>query len=216
MALKKELNEREQYGLTPEEIKAAERYLRKYKTKGSITEVESMKLYELYMVGVSFAELRKQFPQYELGQIVLTAALRGWPHDRDRMQDTLRERVRAKIVKSVLEQVDYLTVMLSVTNAEHLDAMRQYIIDPVKNPKPNLRIASIKEYKEVVETLHKIVTGTAGGSGKTSVFNVLEPKATKSLSGGSGDGDEAQEQDSENDDLTLDAALDEDNDDSAS
>ena len=203
MALKKELNDNEKYGLTPEEIKHAEKYLRKYKTKGAIPELESLKVYELYMVGVSFTELRKQFPQYQLGQIILTAALRGWNNDRDRMQDSLRDRVRTKIVKSVLEQVDYLTTMLSVTNAEHMDEMRKYIIDPKSNPKPPLRVSSIKEYKDVVETLHKIVTGTAGGSGKQSALSLFEPKPATRLT----NGDDEHEYEDEDDDFTLDDAL---------
>lgn len=202
MALKKNLNDDERHGLTPEEVKHAEKYLRKYKTKGAISELESLKVYELYMVGVSFHELRKQFPQYQLGQIILTAALRGWNKDRDRMQDSLRDRVQAKIVKSILEQVDWLTVMLSVTNAEHMDQMRQYIIDPKNNPKPPMRISSIKEYKDVVETLHKIVTGTAGGSGKQSALSILEPKPATRLTGGD---DHYEEED--DDDFTLDDAL---------
>jgi hypothetical protein len=93
------------------------------------------------------------------------------------MMGSLRDRVQAKVVKSVIEQVDFLTTMLSVTNAEHLDDMRKYIMDPVNNPKPELRIKGLKDYKETVETLYKIVAGaTPGSTAKSSpLFGALSP-----------------------------------------
>ena len=177
MALKRSLTDHERYCLTQQEIKSAEKYLRKHKTAGRIKEPESLKLLEMYLIGHTFTEIHQQFPQYEMGKIILTAALAGWPHDRDKMQHSLRDRVQAKVVKSVIEQVDFLTTLLSVNNAERMDAMRKYISDPDNNVKPNLTIESIKEYKEVVETLYKIIAGaTPGSKSKTSpLFNALAP-----------------------------------------
>jgi hypothetical protein len=156
--------------------------LRKYKTKGAVPESEAMKLYELMMLGYSFVEIQKQYPQYLLEQIVLTAALKGWMHDREKMMSSLRERVQAKVVKSVLEQVEFLTNMVSVANVEHIEEMRNYILDPSKNPKPAMRIESLKEYKEVTDTLQKVVAGATGAaSGKKSspMFEALTPQARK-------------------------------------
>jgi hypothetical protein len=80
---------------------------------------------------------------------------------------TLKDRVQAKVVKSVLDQVDFLTSMMAVANAEHLTAMADYVRDPDNKPKPALRITSIKDYKDITETLLKIVTGaTSGGDRK--------------------------------------------------
>lgn len=196
MALKRSFSDEEKYGLTEEEIKLGEKYLRKHKTAGAIDEVESMKLYEMYMVGCSFYEIHQQFPRYSVDQIILTAALRGWPRDRDKMMGSLRDRVQAKVVKSVIEQVDFLTTMLSVANAEHMEAMKKFVIDPDKNPLPSIRVQNIKEYKEVVETLHKLVagaTGAAKNSKSSAMFEALEPsKQGKSLeSGNQESGDES-------------------------
>lgn len=175
MALKKDFTEYERYGLTDEEYRLARTYLRKHKTAGAIKDLEAAKLYELFLLGDSFQKLAAQFPQYTIGQIVLTAALRGWTHDRDKMLSTLQDRVRAKVVKSVLEQVDFLTAMMSVANTEHLDAMIKYIQDPINNPKPAMRITNIKEYKEVSENLYKIVAGaTTPKPGQSSpMFSAL-------------------------------------------
>ena len=181
MALKRSFNDNEKIGLSTQEIELGEKYLRKNKTAGAIDEVPSLKLYEMYLIGNSFSEIHQQFPQYELPQIILTAALRKWGSDRDAMQSSLRDRVRSKVVKSVIEQVDFLTSMLSVATTEHIDQMRNYILDATA-PKPNLRIKSIKDYKEITETLGKIVQGatpSAKNNAMSPMFDALAPKLKK-------------------------------------
>lgn len=178
MALKKNLSDEEKYSLSEEEIKLATKFLRKFKTAGALKELEAAKLYEMYLLGDSIPKIAQQFPQYPIGQIALTAALRGWAKDRDKMLHTLQDRVRAKVVKSVLEQVDFLTAMMSVANAEHLEAMVKYVQDPLNNPKPQMRVTNIKEYKDVAETLYKIVAGATTTSsdknkGKSPMFEAL-------------------------------------------
>lgn len=184
MALKKNLTEEERYGLTEEEIKSAVKWLRKHKTAGALKDLDAARLYEMYLLGDSIAKITQQFPQYPIGQIALTAALRGWARDRDKMLHTLQDRVRAKVVKSVLEQVDFLTTLMTVANTEHMEGMIKYIQDPGSHPKPQLRIGNIKEYKDVAETLYKIVAGaTSTKSGQTSpMFSALTTPIKKELS----------------------------------
>jgi hypothetical protein len=199
MALKRDFNEEEKVGLTQREIELGEKYLRKHKTAGAIDDIEALKLYEMFLIGSSMQEIQQQFPQYEVGQIVLTAALKKWGLDREKMQGTLRDRVRAKVVKSVIEQVDFLTSILSVANVEHLDEMRRYIMD-ANNPKPSLRISSIKEYKDVTETLAKIVQGAtpnAKNNTMSPMFDALAPNHPKSI-----------EKKKDDDDIDLDSLLD--------
>lgn len=173
MALKKHLTDDEKYGLSEEEIKLAEKYLRKFKTAGALKELEAAKLFELYLLGESLVKINQQFPNYSMGQVCLTAALRKWPHDRERMMHTLQDRVKAKVVKSVLDQVDFLTAMMSVANAEHLEKMVKYCNDPINSPKPDMRISNIKEYKDVAETLSKLVA-SAGNSSKDKRPSMLD------------------------------------------
>jgi hypothetical protein len=178
MALKTKLTTDEIYGLSLEEIKLATKWLRKNKTAGALKELEAAKLYELYLLGDSIAKITQQFPQYPIGQICLTASLRGWAKDRDKMLHTLQDRVRAKVVKSVLEQVDFMTTMMSVANTEHLEAMMRYCQDPMNNPKPPLRIMSIKDFKDISENLYKIVAGatvskTNGNKVQSPMFDAL-------------------------------------------
>jgi hypothetical protein len=179
MALKRRFNDNEKIGMSQREIEIGEKYLRKNKTAAAIEEVASLKLYEMFLIGSSFHELNQQFPQYELGQIIMTAAIRKWGQDREKMQSSLRDRVKAKVVKSVIEQVDFLTSMLSVTTVEHINDMKNYMLDPDNNPKPQLRIKTIKEYKEVTDTLGKIVQGAtpnAKNNSASPMFDALAPQ----------------------------------------
>lgn len=181
MALKRFLSDKEKFGLTEEEIGMAQRYLRKYKTVGIVPQPEQPKLYELMMVGCSFVEIQQHFTQYTLSQIILTAAMKGWLHDREKMLASLKDRVQAKVVKSVIDQVDFLTTMMAVVNTEHIEEMKNYIQDPKKNPAPSIRIQNIKEYKETAEILLKLVT-SASNSGKGSVMDqTLNPAKQKAL-----------------------------------
>jgi hypothetical protein len=184
MALKRNLSDEQKHGLTEEEIKLATKYLRKNKTAGALKDLEAAKLYELYLLGDSISKIAQQFQQYPIGQIALTAALRSWPKDRDRMLHTLQDRVRAKVVKSVLEQVDFLTAMMGVANAEHLASMVKYIQDPANTPAPSFRIGNIKEYKDVAETLYKIVAGATTpnkGKEKSPMFDALTSRPAQQL-----------------------------------
>lgn len=203
MALKRDFNDDEKIGLTQREIELGEKYLRKHKTAGAIDDLQSLKLYEMFLIGSSLHEIQQQFPEHEIGQIVLTAALKKWGMDRDKMQGTLRDRVRAKVVKSVIEQVDFLTSMLSVANVEYVDEMRKYIIDS-NNPKPALRIKSIKDYKEITETLGKIVQGatpTAKNNSMSPMFDALAPEHPRSI-----------QKNKDDDDIDLDSILNKGND----
>ena len=55
--------------------------------------------------------------------------------------------------------------------------MIKYCQDPINNPKPTMRVTNIKEYKDVAETLYKIVSGaTPGAKDKRSpMFDALSP-----------------------------------------
>jgi hypothetical protein len=179
MALKRNFTDEEQIGLTQEELKVGLKYLRKHKTAGVLPDTEALKLYEMYMIGCSLSDIHKQYPQYEVGKIILTAAIKKWGVDRDGMQITLKDRVQAKIVKSVIEQVDFLTSMLEVTSVEHITAMRNFILDPDNNPKPSLRIQSLKEYKDIMEALQKLVAGTPNNPNKPSMLGALSNTTAK-------------------------------------
>jgi hypothetical protein len=165
MPRKRYLTESEKVGLTAEEVSLANKWLRQHGTAGCVGTYESVKLFELYLMGQSLQQIQAAYPQYTLGQLALTCAQRKWYYERIRMSSTLQERVRARVIKSVLDQVDLLTAMLSVASVEHQQQMEAYIKDPKTAPLPEFRIKSIKDYQAVADTLHKIVVAAADPSG---------------------------------------------------
>jgi len=63
MALKTRFTDKEKFGLTEEEVKLGEKYLRKYKTAGAVKTQESAKHYERMMVGCSVDEIHQQWQE---------------------------------------------------------------------------------------------------------------------------------------------------------
>jgi len=161
MSNKRHLSDNQRFGLSEEESTLATKYMRKYKTTAAIPQNHAIKLYELFMVGYTFAEIHAQFPQFPIGQIIMTASLKGWCKDRELMMGTLKDRIQARVVKSVLEQVDFLSTLIAVTNAQHLDSLKSYLKDPKNTQVPSIAIQNIKEYKDVAESLNKLVSGVA-------------------------------------------------------
>lgn len=181
---KTKLTEEEKHGLTFEEIKKAERHLQKYKTYSAIQSPQDRnRIYELFLLEYSFEEMHDQYPQYSIPQIILTAALNKWGMDKDRISMTLRDRTQARVVRSVVEQVEFLSSMLSVTAVANNKAMQAYIKDPDNNPLPDFKINSIKEYKDVAETLQKLMNGVmkVEADNTSSAIARLNSTATKAL-----------------------------------
>ncbi len=154
--LKKRLNAEERYGLNFDQIREAEKYLKQHKTAGAMGKQEAMPLYELFLLGYSLEDLGRRFPQYSLGKIALTAALNGWVKDREKLANSVYDRIRARIVRSTVEQVEFLTDMVSISTTENMEEMRKYLHDPSKSPPPSMRIKSLKEYQQVIEMLAKV------------------------------------------------------------
>ena len=154
--LKKKLNATERYGLTHDQVKVAEIYLKHHKAQGILNDQEAIPLYEMFLLGYSFEEIHKNYAQFSLGRIVLTAALNSWVKDREKLAGSVMDRIKSRIIRSTVEQVEYLSNMLAVANAESKDEVSAYLADPKNTPAPTMRIKNFKEYKDVVETLAKV------------------------------------------------------------
>lgn len=154
--LKKRLTLDEKYGLSPEEIADAERYLKKHKTAGALDKQQAMPFYELFLLGYSIEEINSKFPKVPRGQLALTAALNQWPKDRDKLVGSIYDRIRARVFRSTVEQVEFLTDMVSVATAENAHEMRRYLLDPKNNPTPSMKINNIKEYQLVIDMMTKV------------------------------------------------------------
>lgn len=153
--MKKKLSSEEKQGLDETNISLAEKYLRIHGNQ-PLTELEAAPLLEAFLVGYSLQEVIEKYPHLQNEKIVYTAAVQGWHKKRQEVAASIYDRVKAKLIRSVVEQVDYMTDMLSVVSTESKAQVQAYLADPISNPPPANRIRSMKEYRDAIESLMKL------------------------------------------------------------
>lgn len=159
---KKKLNNTQLYGLTTDQVKEAEKFLNKSPAE-PLNAQEAIPLYEMFVIGYSFEEIQKHYSQFPLGRIILTASINHWIKDRETLANSIYDRVKARLIKSTVEQVEFLTDLISVSATENSEEVRKYLADPTNNKKPEMRIESLKEYKQVVDMLASIASSMKTG-----------------------------------------------------
>jgi len=173
------LTSNERKGLHSSEILLAERALREAKGINNVKLPDNIAIsaFELFLVGASFREVSEQF-EMSMGRVIAHAAINGWLSEKENLMLTIQNRVKGKVIKAVSDQVDFLTTMLAISCTENMTQMKKYLEDPTGTPPPAMRIKSMKEYKEVSETLQKVIAtafpNTADKGGKQdSLFNKI-------------------------------------------
>lgn len=198
MGLKKSFTSEEKKGLTDYEVQIGEKYLRKHKTKGKIKAEEANKLYRAYEMGFEFDEIQKNYPQYELGQIILTAALDGWYERRRVFRSDKLKKLRKRIGLTCAEQIDFMAEIFKATSTKHMQTLVAYSNDPKNNPEPDFTVDSVKELKELAEVMMKLSNSITGKrAGYAELLNEYDE----------GDGEnqtETTEESESDEDLTLD------------
>jgi hypothetical protein len=182
MAHKKLLSVEERYNLTEEQIYEAERYLRNAHTAGAMSAQDSTRQYEMRLLGYSYEEIQKQYPNIPMGKLLLTSAINGWERDAQILGSTILDRVRGRLVRSTVEQIDMLTNMISVFNLETSREMEAYLKDPKKAPKPKNGINNIKDLKETVTMLAQIAETVKGLANNEPVQTKKKTKVLESFS----------------------------------
>lgn len=180
---KKKLSSEQKHGLTGEQIAEIERYLRQPTASGAIDKQEASPIYELFLIGYSTEELAARFPQYSKSRILYTAAAGGWVKDKERLASSIYDRIRARIIRSTVEQVEFLTDMITVSSVENADEIRKFLDDPKNNPLPNMRIKNFKEYQQVIDTLAKVTDSVRSLTNPNAQqeARVVKTKSTKKL-----------------------------------
>jgi hypothetical protein len=153
--LKKRLSIEEKEGLDQVQISRAESYLILHGNT-PLSDVEASPMFEAFLVGYSIEEVADRYSHVDKARLILTSALGKWQKKRQEVASSIYDRVRAKLIRSVVEQVDYMTDQLAVVSTEAKSATLAYLKDPVNNPLPPNRIKSIKEYRDAIEALTKL------------------------------------------------------------
>lgn len=179
----------QKYGLTNDQIVAAERFLRKKPDTTAISQHDAAPLYEMFMLDYSFDDIASKFSQYEYGYIIYIAAIGGWVRDREKIAATIYDRIKARVVRSTVEQVEFLTDMIAVSSKESADEVKKYLQNPMANPPPQMRIKSFKDYQQVVEMLVKVTETVRAMSTPQNEPKRVSSKRSKSLAASSVDPD---------------------------
>lgn len=184
MSFKTNFTELEMINLTDQEIRKGLIWLRKYRSYTQVPEPDATKMFEEYLSGDSLSRIASKYTQYPEGQIYMTAAVRKWGNERELLVKSMQSKVRTQVIKSITDQVDFLSTMMDVTRVQHMEDMRKFIEDPVNNPKPNFNIKSIKDYQTISDTLLKIIqTITVMNEKKNPEVSKIVPNSVNRLAG---------------------------------
>lgn len=139
------LTEREKFALDAYEQRGGAR----------IAPVTQAQFYALFLHGKSceeIADLNKGFP---LGAIVKCRVEGDWDKKLDEYRESLFTGVRTRLEQVELESVSFLTDLLSAVHKQQGGKLKKYIQTGDEGELGDMRITSIKNYKEVLELLIK-------------------------------------------------------------
>lgn len=179
---RKRLSSEEREGLDQKALKLADAY---FHSNGDspFLDIEVTSALEAFLVGYSIHEVADRYPNLDRAKLFYTAAVQRWHHKRQEVASSIYDRVRAKLIRSVVEQVDFMTDMLSVASIESKETMAAYIKDPVNNQPPANRIRSLKDYKSAIDSLTQLTEHVAkiAGTRDSSVSSVRKQKQSKAI-----------------------------------
>jgi len=180
---KTSFRDEEMIGLTGPDIRCATLYLRKNGTKGAIPIHAAYPLFEMFIIGYTIEEIYKQYPQYSYDQIACTAALQKWGQQKEDASRTLLDTIKAKVTKTMTNQVDFLTGLLNCFAKESEDEIRAFLSGLSDQP-PTNGIKSLKDYHEVIKALQTLLAKNStilDGAIGTSSESAMKARYDKSL-----------------------------------
>ncbi len=118
-------------------------------------------LYELYLNGRSLSEIRAQFTQYGLGQIVHAAVEGRWNERRLEYLGGLMDRAKGRALQVAAESVEFISDSMAAAHKMHGAALKKYLVTGDPKDLGAFGIGSLKQYRDTVEVLLKI-TGQDG------------------------------------------------------
>ncbi len=114
-----------------------------------------LQLFELYLAGRTFSEIRALNTQWGLGQIVHAGVMGRWNEHRAVYLDDLFTRARDRARQVVSEAAEFIGDSLTAAHKQHGAAMRRYIQTGDPDELGAFAIASPHQYKEQLEMFLK-------------------------------------------------------------
>ncbi len=114
-----------------------------------------LQLFELYLAGRTFAEIRALNTQWGLGQIVHAGVMGRWNEHRAIYLDELFTRARDRARQVVSEAAEFIGDSLTAAHKQHGAAIRRYIQTGDADELGAFAIASPHQYKDQLEMFLK-------------------------------------------------------------
>jgi len=117
-------------------LRPAERYALDYflekKSRGEsssfpLSDSVAEKIFNLFLHGKTFAEIRALNPTISLGQLVYAAVQGDWNARREEWQSTAVERAKTRAVMAITEGVQLAADMMAAINKQHRDNLAKYL-----------------------------------------------------------------------------------------
>jgi hypothetical protein len=113
-------------------------------------------LFNLYLNGSSCEEIQRLNPNFSLGMIARAKVDGLWDERREAHVRELLETVRERVQQVQLESVSFTADLLASANKMFGDRLKRYIQTGDPNELGDLKIDSLKQYKDAVDLLLKL------------------------------------------------------------
>jgi len=140
--------------LSPEERKAYKLYVQK--NDPPLAPGVQAQLYNLYLNGSTCEEINRLNPNFSLGMIVRAKVEGLWDDRRDKHINELFESVRERVQQVQMESVVFTTDLLAGANKMFGDKLKRYLQTGDERELGDLRIDSLKQYRDAVDLLLKL------------------------------------------------------------
>lgn len=143
--------------LTAAEQKIYDNWL-EVKNKPSVSPSRAVKLFELFLHGISCEEIVKiNAPEFCLEQVLEARVRDGWDEKRDAYTTQLYAGAVENVRQIQVESVHFVADMLAAAHKQHGDKIRRYLqTGDEKDLAGAMSIGSFQTYKQVAETLLKL------------------------------------------------------------
>ena len=140
--------------LTPEERLMYDTYVVSGKPLLSLD--TSLRLFELFVQGTQCSEIARLNPGFSQGMVLRARVEHLWDARRDSHLSELYTHTSERLRQIAMESVNFLGDLLAATHKLHGDKLKRFIQTGDDSALEGMEVGSIKQYKDVIETLGKI------------------------------------------------------------
>lgn len=140
--------------LSVEERVELERFRRS--GKPGLSPQAALKLYQLWVEGVTCQEIVALKPEFSLGLILHTRIDQRWDLRREAYLADLYLNANDRLKQVGAEALNFLSIVLAAAHKDHGERLKKYLMTGDPKDLGVMHITSMKEYKATIETIAKL------------------------------------------------------------